>query len=53
MEAAAGFAHEAVVGTDTLHNAQTLARGIDLVQGGPYRSAILGRDQGISRATHR
>ena len=50
MEAAAGFAHEAMVGTGVLHKAQALAGGINLAQGNPYRFAILERDQWISRA---
>ena len=52
MEAATGLTHEAVVRTGTLHNTQPLAIGIDLVQGGQNRLAILGRDQRISRTEH-
>ena len=52
MEAAAGFAHEAMVGTGVLHKAQALAGGISLAQGNPYRFAILERDQWIGRAEH-
>ena len=52
IEAAAGFAHEAVIGSGTLHNTQALAGGIDLVQGGPNGCAVLERAQRISRAEH-
>ena len=41
-----------MVGTGTIHNTQALAIGINLVQGDPYRFAILGRDQRNSRAEH-
>tara|TARA_B100002051_G_C16630703_1_gene583111 strand:+ start:989 stop:1114 length:126 start_codon:yes stop_codon:yes gene_type:complete len=41
MKAASGFAHEAVVSTGTLHNAQALAGGIDLAQGDSNRFSIL------------
>ena len=52
MEAAPCFAHEAVIGTGILHKTQALAGGIGLTQGDLNCFAILGRDQGISRAEH-
>ena len=41
-----------MIGSGTLHNTQALARGIDLVQGGPNGFAVLERDQRISRAEY-
>ena len=38
--------------TGILHKAQALASGIDLAQGGPYRLAILRRNQRVDRAEH-
>ena len=37
IKAAAGLAHEAVIGDGALHRTQALAGGIDLVQGRPNR----------------
>ena len=50
MKSGAFFAHEAVIGTGTLHKTQALGGGIDLAQGSSNRFAIFGRDQRISRA---